>query len=973
MQKVRLRGRDDDLAAATALLGAATDGHGGALVLTGPPGIGRTALLNALADTAVNPLSTVSASGPAATGGCATVLSVTGCHAESALPLAGLHRLLAGLPYPAGAHGPAHGEPPPDRLAAGLAVLAALRDAARAGPVLVLVDDAHALDRASLDALAVAARRAGGERIALVFALRDTPGAAAGEAALAGLPRRRLGLLDPRDSRSLLAGAVPGLAGDVAGVLAGRAAGNPRALTELAAALSAEQRRGEAAPPTTPPRDGPLSREYRAVLRTLPPHTRRVLVLAAAAARISAAGTSCPAALLPAAGHPAADLAPAEHAELVHVEDGRARFVPPLLAEVVYAEAGLADRLAAHRRLASLVADRREAALHRAATATGPDDALAAELAAAALAADGADAALAADGADAALAADGADAALAVDGADAVLAADGAGTAAVAALQRAAELTADPARAAAWTLGAARLAWRGGEPHRARLLLRAVFPPVVPEALHAERELLLGEVELRTGAHGDARHTLLAAAARLPGRRALRALALAGEALGASGRHDEFAAVARRALALRPGPDSTRDPAPDEAPDEALDEAPDEAPDEAVLFEHVAGMAAGYAGDPARAAAPLRRAVALAAACANPPVLVRAAWAGIVAGRDEDAHRLAVRAGRLARGVGDRATEPLAQEAAATAALALGDLDLAAATAAEGLRLAAATGQDAVADNCCGLLAVIAGMLGDADGCRRWVRRCRARAGGDIDSQARAMCVWAASLVDVAEGRHADAAGRLWGVMRTAVGRGHLGVQVPAIPTLVEAVVRGGDPGPAREVLAAYDVWAAATANPTWLALSARCHGLLAAGDDEADERFREALRLHLAGDSAFPGARTELLYGEELRRRRRPAAAREHLRSALATFERYEAGPWTRRAAAELRAAGDHVEPAPADAPALTAQQARIARLVAGGATNREVAAALFVSPRTVEHHLRNIFVRLGVRSRTELARVLP
>ncbi|MER7274349.1 LuxR C-terminal-related transcriptional regulator [Dactylosporangium sp. NPDC000244] len=993
VQKVRLRGRDDDLAAATALLGAATDGRGGALVLTGPPGIGRTALLNALADTAVNPLSTVSASGPAgtqtvtasasgpaatqtvtasasgpagtATGGSVTVLSVTGCHAESALPLAGLHRLLAGLPYPAGAHGPAHGEPPLDRLAAGLAVLAALRDAARAGPVLVLVDDAHALDRASLDALAVAARRAGGERIALVFALRDTPGAAAVEAALAGLPRRRLGLLDPRDSRSLLAGAVPGLAGDVAGVLAGRAAGNPRALTELAAALSAEQRRGEAAPPTTPPRDGPLSREYRAVLRTLPPDTRRVLVLAAAAARTSAAGTSCPAALLP-----AADLAPAEHAELVHVEDGRARFVPPLLAEVVYAEAGLADRLTAHRRLASLVADRREAALHRAATATGPDDALAAELAAAALAADGADTALTADGADTALTADGAGAALtaggadgtrASDGADGTLAADGADTAAVAALQRAAELTADPARAAAWTLGAARLAWRGGEPHRARLLLRAVFPPVVPQALHAERELLLGEVELRTGAHGDARHTLLAAAARLPGRRALRALALAGEALGASGRHDEFAAVARRALALRPGPG----PAPDEAPDET--------PDEAVLFEHVAGMAAGYAGDPARAAAPLRRAVALAAACADPPVLVRAAWAGIVAGRDEDAHRLAVRAARLARGVGDRATEPLAQEAAATAALALGDLDLAAATAAEGLRLAAATGQDAVADNCCGLLAVIAGMLGDADGCRRWVRRCRARAGGDIDSQARAMCVWAASLVDVAEGRHADAAGRLWGVMRTAVGRGHLGVQVPAIPTLVEAVVRGGDPGPAREVLAAYDVWAAATANPTWLALSARCHGLLAAGDDEADERFREALRLHLAGDSAFPGARTELLYGEELRRRRRPAAAREHLRSALATFERYEAGPWTRRAAAELRAAGDHVEPAPAEAPALTAQQARIARLVAGGATNREIAAALFVSPRTVEHHLRNIFVRLGVRSRTELARVLP
>jgi DNA-binding NarL/FixJ family response regulator len=194
---------------------------------------------------------------------------------------------------------------------------------------------------------------------------------------------------------------------------------------------------------------------------------------------------------------------------------------------------------------------------------------------------------------------------------------------------------------------------------------------------------------------------------------------------------------------------------------------------------------------------------------------------------------------------------------------------------------------------------------------------------------------------------------------------------VPAIPTLIEAAVRSGDTAPTHQVLAAYDLWAASTANPTWLALSARCHGLLAASDDEADAHFRSALRLHLAGDSAFPGARTELLYGEELRRRRRPAAAREHLRSALATFEQYDAGPWVRHAAAELRAAGDHVEPAGSGA-ALTAQQARIARLVAGGATNREIAAALFVSPRTVDHHLRNIFVRLGVRSRTELARVV-
>jgi DNA-binding CsgD family transcriptional regulator len=266
-------------------------------------------------------------------------------------------------------------------------------------------------------------------------------------------------------------------------------------------------------------------------------------------------------------------------------------------------------------------------------------------------------------------------------------------------------------------------------------------------------------------------------------------------------------------------------------------------------------------------------------------------------------------------------------------------------------------------------------MLGDGPAGRHWIRQCHARAGADIDSQARAMCVWAAGLLDVAEGRHADAAGRLWGVMRTAVGRGHLGVQIAAIPTLVEAIARSvtarDELAPARAVLAAYDVWASSTANPTWLALSERGHALLAEDDDESDARFAAALKLHLAGDSAFGRARTELLYGEELRRRRRPAAAREHLRAALDAFDQFGATPWSRRATAELRAAGDHVPP-PADAPALTAQQSRIARMVAAGATNREIAAALFVSPRTVDHHLRNIFVRLGVRSRTELARAL-
>jgi DNA-binding CsgD family transcriptional regulator len=976
----------------------------------------------------------------------------------------------AGVPSGAGAvfaDGGCHGGAAPDRLAAGLATLATLRaltgrggGRAGRGPVVCLVDDAQWLDRPSLDALAVAARRAGNDRIVLLFALRDTP--AGGEAVLAGLPYRRLAPLDLRDSRDLLTDIVPDLAGDVAGVLAGMAAGNPRALVELAAALTAEQRHGQATPPATLPRDSPLRREYRALLCTLPAATRDALLLAATAALTAPAGTgpACHVAPLLAAGHHPAAFTPAEQADLIHIDGDLVRFVPPLFAPVLYAEAPLADRHAAHRLLATLPAvggasgrDRREppagpatdasrgseagdderragrpardrsAAISnggRTARAGGgqrsagrPDPAAdpavdpvagpffgsaadpaidpvvdpAIDLVAGPFFGSAADPAAgpafdpAADpvagpafgsGVDPgagsstgggvsvltaalhlAAVADGPDDALA--GTLAAAAADVPPAPAAIALRHAAALTSGAVLAAERTLAAAGLAWRGGEPHQARMLLRSVFAPGVPDHLHAERELLLGEIDLRTGASGGEQHTLIAAAERLITRdrpRSLGALMLAGEALLATGRHDQFVALAERALRLRrPG-----DPA-----------------GVVLLFEHLTGLAALFSGDPARAREPMRRVLHLAAAVDDPPTLVRAAGAGILIGEDQQAYRLAVRAARLAGGAGDRATVPHALDLAATAAFALGDLDLAVATATEGQRLAAATGQDAVADNCRGMLAVVLGMLGDGPASQAWANRCRARAGVDVDSQARAMCVWAAALLDVAEGRYADAAGRLWGVMRTAGGRGHLGVQIPATPTLVEAVARCGDRAPARAILGAYDLWATSTANPTWLALSARCHALLADTDEEADTRFREAIRLHLAGDSPFARARTELLYGEELRRRRHPAAAREHLRRALATFEQFGAVPWAQRTAAELRAAGDHVTPAFDEEarPALTAQQARIAELVAGGATNREVAEVLFLSPRTVDHHLRNIFTRLGVRSRTELAKV--
>ena len=154
------------------------------------------------------------------------------------------------------------------------------------------------------------------------------------------------------------------------------------------------------------------------------------------------------------------------------------------------------------------------------------------------------------------------------------------------------------------------------------------------------------------------------------------------------------------------------------------------------------------------------------------------------------------------------------------------------------------------------------------------------------------------------------------------------------------------------------------------LAVSHRCQAMVSDGAD-AEEHFTEAMRLHHVNGTAMELAKTELFYATRLRRNRKPRQARELLRDSIDHFERHEADYWADRARAELHAVGDPPK-AGREAPALTPQQAKIARLVAEGATNREVAARLFLSQRTVEHHLRNIFTRLGVRSRVELVRVL-
>ncbi|MEU5790521.1 LuxR C-terminal-related transcriptional regulator [Micromonospora purpureochromogenes] len=910
VQLTVLRGRDDECAAIRRLLND-LPGGGGALLLQGEPGSGRTALVDYAHRHA---------------DGC-TVLAGVGLAEEAALPYAGLQRLLEPvldrartLPEQqrrvlrralAGAGCPAH-----RRLALSMAVLGLLAVAARDRPLLCTMDDVDRGDQPTAEVLAFVARRLRHLRVAVLLTT-------ATDAIVGGVPGHRLRPLDDRASAALLADRLAGqpVAPPVAAVLGAVAGGNPQALVDLAGVLTPGQCRGEEPAPATPPTDGGLGRAYRSRLERLPADTRRALLLAALDEE-GEPGTLLRAAR--AAGTSVEALAPAELAGLLRVEPGRVTFPQPLARAMVRGAAPLAERRAAHLLLAGALdgpGQRLRRALHLAAAAEGRDPALATEL----------------------------EQAAADDGVG--------GDAASAALHRAAELTDDPARAAARLVAAARYAWSAGRSHRARLLL-GNLPAVAASTVTGRAALLRGEVDLRGGRARSALTALLAAADTLAGTDralALGALVRAGEAVCFSGDQYRYAEVARRAEPLR---------------------RPDDPPATELLSAYVAGVAATLRGDHERAGPALRRAVVLGGHLAGPALtpaaLTCAAAAGLLVAVDGAAHRLAERAVELAHQRGELSAVPRALELRAAAEYWLGRHEAAADTSREGLRIARDTGQDNWAGVHLGMLAVLAAVRADRDTSLRRIREIGENPGGH--SRPRALAQWALAVLDLAAGRHAAAAARLTALARPGTGRGQVLVQVMATPYLVEAAAAGGDRAAAGAALAVFDRWASSTASPSRRALSARCHALLAPrGSAEAEREFRAALRLHPADAGAFERARTELLLGRELRRSRRPRDAREHLHDAREAFTLIGATTWAEQAAAELRAAGESVgAPDPSAARLLTGQQLRIAQLVAEGATNREIAARMFLSTRTVDHHLRNIFHRLGIRSRTELARAL-
>ncbi|MFJ2772258.1 LuxR C-terminal-related transcriptional regulator [Streptomyces sp. NPDC087300] len=251
--------------------------------------------------------------------------------------------------------------------------------------------------------------------------------------------------------------------------------------------------------------------------------------------------------------------------------------------------------------------------------------------------------------------------------------------------------------------------------------------------------------------------------------------------------------------------------------------------------------------------------------------------------------------------------------------------------------------------------------------------RCRDLAGrGSDPRQVLPGQVWGAlavGLLELGHGRY-EAARRVYEDV-AASPSGHTIAVLYGVPDRVEAAVRTGRADSVRESAAGFDSWAGHTGAAWARALAARCRALLAP-EPAAGALYEEALALHADDGRPFERARTELLFGEWLRRAGRRSEARTPLRAALDTFELLAAAPWAERTRAELRATGESRarrggERAPLEQ--LTPQERQVVRLAATGLTNRDIGARLFLSPRTVGYHLYNAYPKLGVASRGELA----
>lgn len=798
-----------------------------------------------------------------------------------------------------------------DRFAVGAATLSLICRYAESAPLAILVDDAHWLDRPSAEALLFAARRLLADPIVLLIAARSNE---PHPFAQADLPHLELGGIDLASAHQLVA-APPtegrGLSVDLVGELYRRVAGNPLALLELASDPEQVQRLSPGVPVPVP---ALLAEAFAARASRLSAAARTALLVASVDdGELGVVARACAELQVDVAA-----LEEAEQASLVVIGEGRVEFRHPLVRSAIYASAEPADRRTVHRAVAAALArnevDRR--AWHLSEAVLGADDEVAA--------------------------------ALQVAGEHAVD--RGAQAIAATALERAARLTEEPQQRAARLVAAGQAAWFAGMAERADSLLDEALTYEPPPKTKSLANEVRADIAVKCGSPARARDILLAAAAETPD--AELAIGLLSDVVNACFRLGDAAGALQAAEDI----------------DRLLSAT--ERPGVKILGLLASGIAKILAGQPGTEQ--LREAVALEPSAELERDRRRQIWMTLAplflretgTGRALLEEAMRERRDQVAVGMLPALLMHLARDEATTDRWA----DAAAAYD-EGIRLSRETGQTTELAICLAGQAWLSAHRGRAEECRA------------LASEAIEICteqqihigrVWALFALGDLELGLGNPAGALPEYERLAEVLGSLGVLDPDLspaPELVEVYLRLGRPDDAAGAAREFAVRAEGKGQPWSLARASRSWALVR--DDEG--LFEEALGWHQRTLDVFETARTRLAYGGWLRRARRRVDARTQLRLAVSDFDRLGAPGWADLAAAELKATGETArrrEPSTADQ--LTPQERQIAMLLVDGQSIRAAAARLFLSPKTVEYHLRKVYTKLGIHSRAELAEQL-
>jgi DNA-binding CsgD family transcriptional regulator/tetratricopeptide (TPR) repeat protein len=850
------------------------------------------------------------------------VIRAGGVESEMELPFAALHQLciplldgVERLPAPQRdalrtAFGLMSG-PRPDRFLVGLAVLTLLSDVAEAQPLTCLVDDAQWLDRCSAQVLSFVARRLQAESVIVLFAERDQDQ----PTELAGLPELALGRLSDADARELLASSTPGRLDErVRQRIIDEARGNPLALLELPRGVSSASLAGGFAVSDSLPLASRVEASFRRRVDELPEETQCLLLLGAAEP------TGDPTLLWQAAavlGLPIEAAAPAEAADLIAVGT-RVTFRHPLLRSAIYSAASADKRRKAHRALAEAIDAERDPdrrAWHRAHAALAPDEEVALELE------------LSADRAQA----------------------RGGIAAAAAFLQRAVALTVDPARRAERALAAAQASLDAGAFDAALAVLATAEAGPLDEFQRARLDLLRGRIA-SASSFGIGAAQLLKAARQLEPLDVDLARETYLEAWGAAMAAGELASAGT----LREVSQAGRTATPPAHEPLASD----------LLLDGLAQLVAEGLGP---AAPTLRKAVS--AFRDDEKVLQFGAMATTAAAAlwDVDGWDAVItRQVQLARDAGALPQLATALQGKGIVVAWSGDFRGAASVIAEadavtgaaGIRIASYGGM---------LLAAYQGREAEASPLLASTIENATTNGEGLGVQ---FARWASAVLLNGLGRYGEA---LATARQASDAAPELFISHWALAELVEACVRSGNSGLAAESLERL-VEAPSASGADWgLGIVARSRALVS-GSKEAEAFYLEAIT-RLGRTPLRPElARAHLVYGEWLRRENRRVDARVELRSAYEMFISFGADAFAERTRRELIATGESVRKRSDETRGrLTAQEAQIARLAAGGQKNREIGAQLFLSPRTVEWHLHKVFAKLGVGSRGELRDALP